>query len=158
MKVFLKDLKKFLIEARSHTYAVSQGKVKPLIPKTTQLEYRKGKWFYRDIYDGGVRFQGREVIYYAGKPVWGMVYEGGMEARPRGIPWKETYKFLQRVLLKKVTTARISGTVRYKEDSFLYYGRTHNQKGIEKFWGEERISYNGRTVYQLAYGGGWIRN
>lgn len=66
MKINPRELKKFLVEARAHSYAASEGKVKSLVPKTTQLEYRRGKWFYRDIYDGEVRWKIVYQLAYGG--------------------------------------------------------------------------------------------
>lgn len=154
----IKEIQKFLITARSHTYAADTGKVNPLIPGTTQLEYREGDWFYRDIYDGELRFQGREVIYHQDRPLWGMVYEGGMEMLPQGVGSEDVYNFLRKSLLKHVGAARIAGEVHHKEGEFRYEGKTNAQEDvIGKFWGEEKISYHGEVVYQLAYGGGWLR-
>lgn len=158
MNIDVKHLRDFLIEARSQTYAANKGKTKPLIPGTTQLEYKKGKWLYRDIYDGEIRFQGREVVYHWQKPIWGMVYEGGIENLSKKIHQKDVYLLLQRVLLKYIDKVRISGEVDYQEDELHYQGKTTNQTNeIGKFWGEENITYKGKIIYQLAYGGGWIK-
>ena len=70
-----KKLISFLIDARSNTYAGGGGKVKPAFSGSTQLEYKKGGWLYRDVYNLGNKiFMGIETVYLKSKPVWSIKF------------------------------------------------------------------------------------
>src|SRR5690606_11084784 len=74
------QLTNFLVEAKRNTYA-SQGddaSVQPLLNGSKQLEYRSGDYFYRDIYFGSAFFIGQETVEFENRPIWSMVYSGGV--------------------------------------------------------------------------------
>ena len=74
------DLARFLFAAKQATYAAQgdSASVTPLLSDSKQLEYREGKFFYRDIYVGMFRFVGQEVVYFSNRAVWSMSYSGGL--------------------------------------------------------------------------------
>lgn len=150
-------IKVFLLKARQNTYAADEGKVKPQIPGTKQLEYREGDFLYRDIYAGEERFQGHEIIYFRSKPVWGMLYEGGIVHTPDNVTTEVVYSFLRRALIDQNQTARLFGSSDYEVDDFLY--RDVAAKDFPNLVGDEVIvSKKSFTIYySLNYLGGWIK-
>ncbi|MDI6870176.1 MAG: DUF5680 domain-containing protein [Bacillota bacterium] len=74
----MKELAEFIVEANRATYAGDGPRSKPLLPGSRQLEFGRGGYLYRDVYFGSGRFQGQSVVHFEGRPVWGMVYSGGV--------------------------------------------------------------------------------
>lgn len=147
--VNLKELKKFITEARDNTYAGEGNPVdNPRLLGSTQLEYQKRDYFYRDIYFNGEKnFIGQEVIYQDNVPAWSMVYCGSNEP-------KEAFKFLKKALLNLSEECRFGGKCRFEDDEFLY---EDNGEGIlERFSGQEKILARGKEIYKLNYLGGLI--
>ena len=70
------DLTRFIVNAKLSTFASNGGNVPPSQPESHDMEFRDGDWMYRDSFFGTQDFIGREVVYYKGKPVWGMAYFG----------------------------------------------------------------------------------
>ena len=66
--------------AMKATYAAQENisDVAPLLPDSKQLEYRAHAYLYRDVYFGGVRFAGHEVVYLSERAIWSMSYAGGL--------------------------------------------------------------------------------
>jgi len=145
----LRNLKKFIAEARENTYAGGGREVdNPRLSGSIQLEYQKANYFYRDIYfDGNPHFVGQEVVYINNKPVWSMVYIG------QDTP-KDVTKFLKKALSKLSKECRLGGSCEYKEEIYRYQDR--GQGNLGRFSGEETISKGGEQVYRLNYMGGLI--
>lgn len=145
----LQNLKDFIAEARGNTYAGGGREVdNPRLSGSTQLEYQKANYFYRDIYfDGTPHFIGQEVVYINNKPVWSMVYIG------QDTP-KDVTKFLKKALSKLSQECRFGGSCEYEEEIYKY--QDGGQGTLENFSGEETISKSEEQVYRLSYMGGLI--
>jgi len=148
-----KKLLSFLIEARSNTYAGGGGKVKPAFSGSTQLEYKKGEWLYRDVYNLGNKiFMGLETIYFKGKPVWSMCYYGNFKK----ITEKEADEVLKRALLEKKDKTRLFYPVEWKKGIYKYICTPDGQQNIDEISGLEEIYKGEKKVYFLFYAGGFI--
>jgi hypothetical protein len=152
-----KQLIEFLCEAKRRTYAAQgdEATVPPLLPDSRQLEYRKGPWFYRDIYFGMHSFVGQETVYYEEKPVWAMGYAGGLlveEVNP-----EEVYRFLRAALRRVSPDWPYRGPGHYAGEAYCYRNESHGD--VESFWGVETITLVDREepLYQLRYAGGLLR-
>lgn len=149
-----KTLLSFLIHARSNTYAAgNEAKVVPVFPGSTQLEYKKGDWLYRDIYNfGNGIFMGLETIYFKDKPIWSMCYYGDFTKMTE----EEIDKILRAALIKYKDKTRLSQKVVWEKDNFKYICTPDFEKGIEQVAGLEEVYKNKEKVYYLFYAGGLI--
>jgi hypothetical protein len=57
-------LRAFLVQAKLETYAAGsqEASVPAVLAGSHQLEFRRGEFFYRDIYFGGDYFVGRNSV------------------------------------------------------------------------------------------------
>jgi len=143
------ELKSFIVEARKNTYAGGGKPVeKPLLASSYQLEYRKGNYFYRDIYFSGKdNFIGQEVVYLKDEPIWSMVYCGSAEP-------PEVTDFLKKSLFSLAEKCRFNEECEFEEGDFIYENKGEGE--LEQFHGKESISIKGEKVYKLRYQGGSI--
>jgi hypothetical protein len=143
------ELKKFIAEARKNTYAGGEKPVEnPLLACSYQLEFRKGDYFYRDIYfTGKDNFIGQEVVYLKNEPVWSMVYCGSAEP-------PEVTEFLKKSLSILTEKCRFNEECDFEEGDFRY--ENEGEGGLERFHGKESISVKGEKVYKLRYQGGLV--
>ena len=143
------ELKNFIAEARKSTYAGGGAAVKnPLLTGSHQLEFRKGDYFYRDIYFAGKKnFTGQEVVYLKENPIWSMVYCGSAEP-------PEATGFLRKSLLNLTEKCRFYEECEFEEEDFKY--ENEGKGTMEQFRGKESISINEEKVYKLRYQGGSI--
>jgi hypothetical protein len=154
----LSELSRFLVAAKRSTYASAgdDASVAPALTGSKQLEYRAGRFLYRDVHFGMARFAGQENVALDGRVIWSMVYGGGIapdvtDAAVIAI----TYNYLRQALYI-VEPARPfrgprtfgSGGLRYSDDS---------EGDLASFRGTERITRDGALVYRLDYCGGLIR-
>jgi hypothetical protein len=148
----------FLIEAKKNTYA-SQGdeaSVPSLLNGSKQLEYRKGNYFYRDIYFGSAFFAGQEIVEYEDRPIWSMVYSGGVfhpDASREEI--SRIYAFLRVALRLVDETSIYRGPNFFRKQNYTYENRYNGT--LDNFYGNEAILIDGKKVYELRYCGGFIR-
>ncbi|EZP76984.1 hypothetical protein H839_10318 [Parageobacillus genomosp. 1] len=147
----------FLVEAKKRTYAseTNNASVRPLWNGAKQLEYQKGDYLYRDIYFGSVFFAGQEVVEEKERPVWSMVYSGGIviPSLPRE-QVASVYAFLRKALRLVDMQAPYRGPRQWQDGPYTYQ---NDYEGTwERFYGEERILIAGEKVYKLRYSGGMI--
>lgn len=144
MKLDIDELKKFLVEAKTHTYASGGGGVSPQRPKFKELKYRKGDFYYRDSYAGFYQAPGMEVVYFKEKPIWTMAYSGKIyeEFYDKA---DDTYTFLRKSMLKVPVEYPFRGPKNYKEDDFEY--RFEFEGNIKLFNGREDILLNSKEVF-----------
>ncbi|MCL6459327.1 MAG: DUF5680 domain-containing protein [Gorillibacterium sp.] len=158
MSINHEQLTEFLVEAKKNTYAAQgdEASVQPLLNGSKQLEYRRGDYFYRDIYFGYGFFIGQETIEFENQQIWSMVYSGGvmMSNAVRDII-DPIYKFLRRALKQVDTNSIYRGPNHYQEDAYLY--ENEYEGTLEDFHGKEIIILDGDKVYELRYNGGIIR-
>lgn len=148
-----KKLTTFLLKARSKTYAGSGGKVTSAFKDSEQLEYKEGKFFYRDLYYvGNGLFMGLETVYFNDKPVWSMSYYGDFKKMTE----EEADEILRGALVAKKDTTRLWHKVEWRKNDFKYLCIPYNLKGIDEIAGTEEIYKRKEKVYFFFYAGGLI--
>ena len=146
-----KELTDFLLKARTKTYAGDGGKVEPAFRGPTQLEYKEGDWFYRDIYyTGNGIFMGMDIVYFQDKAVWGSSYYGNFKKMTE----EEIDAILRQALLEKWETARTWQKVEWQKGDFKYICEPAPGGSIEEMSGTEKIFKNDEEVYYFYYAGG----
>ncbi|OGH39300.1 MAG: hypothetical protein A3B44_02355 [Candidatus Levybacteria bacterium RIFCSPLOWO2_01_FULL_38_21] len=169
-----KTLRGLVARARTKTYAGNGKPVgHPAIEGTTQLEYKEGNYFYRDIYvTGENNFAGQEILYEDDKPIWSMVYFGslnlsGLNQYPyyRRSSKREIYDFLKESLKDNATHVRFGeGITTINNEEFFYEDEPNKEfEGGVGFSGKEIIRFKGTVVYVMRYQGGplpegWVSN
>ncbi|BDG43061.1 hypothetical protein PcaKH35_14060 [Parageobacillus caldoxylosilyticus] len=113
----------FLVEEKKQTYAseTNDASVRPLWNEAKQLEYQKDDYLYRDIYFCSVFFAGQEVVEEKERPVWSMVYSGGIvtPSLPRA-QVASVYAFLRKVLRLVDVQAPYRGPRQWRDGSYTY--------------------------------------
>ena len=149
----------FLISAKVHTYASQGGRTNApsLLPGSHQLEYRRGEMLYLDIYFGGDFFVGQETVFFQDRAIWCMGYAGGvLDKEAAGLATEDLYSCLRHALLQVQAARPYRGPRLYQEGAFTY--QDQSQGSFERFSGQETISFQGSTVFELHYHGGLIRD
>ncbi|WP_010276110.1 DUF5680 domain-containing protein [Paenibacillus senegalensis] len=158
MSINHEHLINFLVEAKRSTYA-SQGddaSVQPLLNGSKQLEYRSGDYFYRDIYFGSAFFIGQETVEFENRPIWSMVYSGGVIIPNAN--WDITgpiYGFLRQALKLVDTKSIYRGPNHFESDNYIL--KNEYEGTLDCFYGKEIILIDGQKVYELQYNGGVVR-
>ena len=153
-KMDKEKLTKFLLKARTKTYAGSGGKVKPAFAGSDQLEYAEGDLLYRDVYyTGNGIFMGLETVYAGEKPVLSVSYYGNFKKMTE----EEVDGVLRQALLAESETARTWKKAEWKKGEYEYTcDPDADGMSIDEFAGLERILKNGEEVYRFFYAGGLI--
>lgn len=120
---------------------------------STTISFEQGDFRMHDNYFGGEPFGGREVIFYKEKPVWIMVYYGGIVSEAENI--SQIYRFLQHSLSLMPFDQPFRGPALYTEKNFKYTNKV-NFRGIKKFIGIEKIYIDDKEVYATSYSGGLV--
>lgn len=151
------DLPAFLVAAKRATYAAQgdEASVTPLIPGTRQLEFADGDWTYRDVYVGGRRFAGQEIVSRAGAVEWSMAYAGGVADEVGEADVAPIYAFLREALRQVPSDRPYRGPERFERDGWRYVNEVDGS--IDALTGRELIERDGTLVYELTYAGGRIR-
>ena len=150
-------LKKFLVLAKRNTYAGLDDEAtiqSTLLPQSMQLEFQKGKWMYRDIYQGMSFFTGMETVYYEDKPVWAMSYSGGILPEVDTIKTTKAYEFLRSALMLVPEQLPIRGPLEYSLDEFVYGMKLEGS--LDRFFGGEEIHFMDDCIFKLSFAGGNI--
>ena len=148
-----KELVKFLLKARTNTYAGAGGKIKAVFEGSKQMEYKEGEWFYRDVfYVGKGIFAGLEAVYFKEKPIFTMSYFGNY----KGMTEKETDKILRQALIENWEKTRIWKYVKWEKYGYEYTCEPDGGNSIEEIGGTEKISKKGKDIYTFYYAGGAI--
>jgi len=148
-----KQLSKFLVKAKINTYASSgEGGEKIFPDGSKEFVFEEREFKYRDRYFGFNPFTGEEIVWENEKVVWGMNYYG--EIISEIISAKDIYQFLQEALKRVSGDKPFRGPDNFRKDNFEYINKTNGT--VEKFQGEEIISYKEQSVYKLSYNGGLI--
>ncbi|WP_298276204.1 DUF5680 domain-containing protein [Ferroplasma sp.] len=142
----------FIVSAKKHTYASGSRGIEPAIPGSMEFNFRDGIMEYRDIYFGMLSFSGIETVYSNGKPVWGMVYSGGVTDDTVDTP--RIYKFLKQSLYMVSNEAPFRGPKSYSDGVYIYDNDFIGD--ISHFIGYEKIDEGENTLYELHYSGGDI--
>lgn len=150
----LVELGVFLKEANKATYANKEArKAAPLRPGSEDYHFEQGDLAYHDTYFGGRDFIGEEIVYKAGKVVWGMNYYGHI--LKDGIPTDEAYAILRPALMEEYDDIiPVRGPREYTEGAGIY--RNEVQGDLGRFSGTEEIYLNDELVSRCWYHGGFI--
>jgi hypothetical protein len=154
----LSQLAAFLASAKRNGYAAraDQAAVSPALAGSRHLEYRAGRFGYRDIYFGMARFAGQETVTLDQRVIWSMVYAGGVAP---GIADEAeiavTYDCLRQALRMVKAERPFRGPRTFAIGAFWYVDESDGD--IASFSGTERILRDGAPVYRLDYNGGLIR-
>lgn len=146
-----KSFLKFLLKARTKTYAGEKGSTKPLLPWSRQFEYSEKDFHYRDIFNiGNGKFAGLETVYMKGKPIWSLSYYGNFEKMTE----EEVDKTLRKALIDKWDKVRLWNKVTYKIGEYTYINE--GSGNVDQFDGGESIEKDGETIYFFYYASGII--
>ncbi|MBR9680209.1 MAG: hypothetical protein GOU98_00080 [Candidatus Altiarchaeota archaeon] len=148
----LKDLSKFLVEAKRAGYAklgdLTQIK---LSDGGSQYKFYKDNFIYLDTYYGFNPFQGTEVVLFDNKPMWGMSYRGKLINGDSD----KVYDFLKKALQKVPLGGPFRGPRSFGDGSYEYMNEFEGD--ISEFKGTEKIMVDDVLAYELEYMGGKIR-
>jgi len=145
------ELERFLLNARTKTYASATGKSKALLPGSVQYEFEDGDFSYIDTYYIGNRiFPGLETVFYKGKPVWSMSYFGDFSKMTE----EQTDSMLRKALMETWETTRIYKRVEKDYSDFKYI--CEGSGSIDELEGSEEIYVGRDRVYFFYYAGGFI--
>ena len=147
----------FLVEAKRNTYAAQgdEASVQPLLNGSKQLEYRNGSYFYRDIYFGSAFFIGQETVELENRPIWSMVYSGGVIVPNANWDIGPIYAFLRKALMLVDTNTIYRGPKHYEDSNYIF--KNDYEGTLDDFHGKEIILMDGQKVYELRYNGGVVR-
>ena len=152
------QLPAFLVEAKRRSYA-AQGdaaSVPPVLAGSKQLEYRAGRFQYRDIYFGMAYFAGQETVSFDDRVIWAMSYAGGVApAIQDRTDVAAIYAFLRQALLRVPEARPFRGPRVFEAGEFRY--EESGEGDVEAFRGTEHIRRRGASVYRLDYCGGAMR-
>jgi len=119
-----------------------------------EFVYTERNLMYRDSFVGSDRSWGTEIVYLDQKPIWNMVYGGGMVDGKESLS-SETYNFLKRALRADVEGFQsFRGPYSFEDGEWSY---TYEQTGdTDSFHGNEQIFFNGELVHYYRTIGGRI--
>ncbi len=152
----LSQLAKFLIKAKTQTYASEGKEITAQRPGFIELEFKEGDFEYRDSYSGFYQAPGQEIVRYKGNPVWAMAYSGGMEKKYHGDAdfAIKTFSFLKQVLSRVEESKPFRGPDNFREGDYEYINKVEGD--VTNFKGQEQILYKGEKVFAQDYIGGLI--
>ena len=144
-------LEKFILKARTKTYAAANGKAEPLLPASVQYEHQEADYSYRDIYYiGNGIFPGLETVFYKNKPVWSMSYFGDFSKMTE----EQVDQMLRKALTELWQTTRIYNRVEKDYGDFMYI--CDGSGDIDELSGTEEIYVGKDKLYFFHYAGGFI--
>jgi Domain of unknown function (DUF5680) len=149
------ELQAFIVDAKRRSYAGSGVPATALRPASHDLEYPARDFVYHDTYFGGTDFAGEEVVYWRGKPIWAENYFGHI-LEPDLITGERTGQVIKASLTKLYAEGRFLGGFEATDGDCRY--RDTSNGDFSWFQGREWIDRAGKTVYELFYHGGLIRD
>ena len=138
----------FLLRAKRATYAGKGPETASSRPGSHDLAYQEGDLLYIDSYLGGSRFAGEEALWVQGVPVWSMNYAG----RVTGEGFSGD--FLKEALRHVTPDMPYRGPARYVSGDLAYTCEVTGD--FAWFQGYERITQEGRDIYECHFHGGLI--
>jgi|GEM_PF-145502 len=143
------EIKNFIIEARSNTFAGNSPTIdNPRLRGSGEFEYQRGDWSYHDVYFTGTdKIVGQEIVYHNQKPIWIMQYFGDQLDQ-------KTVFFLKQALLAGVDKCRFGEGYQLKKKELSY--QDVGEGTLDRFKGQEEMQISGKTIYKLNYQGGSI--
>lgn len=146
----MKDLLEFIFKAHKNTYAApKEVKVKfkadPILPGHKDYDYVEKEWRYHDSYSGWFWPPGKEVVFFQGKPVWCMSYQGKAKEGLTEEFVEEIYSFLKKALMNVNEEKPFRGPDNFSEGDFEY---SFSMEGdYSYFIGKEIVKYKGEEVF-----------
>lgn len=156
MNINPKEFAKFLVRAKTNSYAGDGKELAPQRPDFRELEYKEGDLEYRDSYAGFFMAPGQEIVRHNGKPIWAMAYAGGMipEFRNDKEFAIKTFSILKKALMRVEESRPFRGPNNLKEGDWEYKDKSEGD--ITDFKGTEHIYYKGKEVFRQSYIGGLV--
>jgi hypothetical protein len=151
----LDELVVFIVAAKRRTYVGDGTPADPLRPGSHDLDYIAGDFAYHDTYFGGTDFAGEEVVYWRGRPVWAENYFGHI-LEPDLITAERAGQVIKSSLTKMYDESRFLGGFEATDGDCTYHDGSTGDS--DWFQGREWIERCGKTVYELFYHGGLIRD
>jgi hypothetical protein len=140
----------FLIKSRQSTYA--SGVKAQEINGGRTYGINDGNLEYRDTYfDQHRYFQGQEVLFENGLPVWSMSYRGAVE---EGVDAGEVFIALQKFVKEHADKVRFGEDFETNNCGFGY--KCIASGNIDEFKGREEIYQNNKLAHWMDYFGGKI--
>jgi Domain of unknown function (DUF5680) len=149
------ELQAFIVDAKLRTYVGSGSPSVSLRPASHDLECSAGDFVYHDTYFGGTDFAGEEVVYWHGRPVWAENYFGHI-LEPDLIDGERTGQVIKSSLSLLYAQGRFLGGFEATDGDCHYHDTSSGDAGW--FQGREWIDLDGKTVYELFYHGGLVRD
>jgi hypothetical protein len=152
----IEELKKFLLEANQHTYADADApKTASLRPSSHDYHFEEGDFVYHDTYFGGKQFLGEEIVYWKGKPFWGMNYYG------RGLLEHMPESYFDEILRPALMAAPwpefpVRGPERFVKGEYEY-ALKRLEGDMAAFAAKETISQGGTIIFETFLHGGLIQ-
>jgi hypothetical protein len=151
----LEEFEAFIVAAKRCTYVGDGTPASPLRPGSHDLERAQGEFAYHDCYFGGTDFVGEEVVYWRKRPVWAENYFGHV-LEPDLISAERAGQVIKSSLTKMYAEGRFLGGFQATDGDCAYHDTSTGD--TTWFQGREWIELAGRTVYELYYHGGLIRD
>ena len=149
------EMKDFLVAARKKTWASGSGKQSSARAGSEgRFIFEKEGWRYEDEFFGGRRFQGEEIVYENNRPVWGMVYHGGIPGQAGEVNPEEEFEFLKQALVTHSDRARFPGKVNFSEGNRTYLSDFIGS--IDWFLGRELVRLKGMITHEVFFTAGKI--
>ncbi len=149
------DLNKFLVKAKTSTYASAKGGNKKVLDDgAKEMIFEEGNLKYRDRYYGFDPFIGEEVVFEDGEAIWSMNYYG--KTTSKDIPAEQVYEFLKEALRQITKDKPFRGPDNFKKGELEYINESRGD--FKDFSGTERILFRCKEVYRLEYHGCMVRN
>jgi len=145
------ELIKFIAKAHRNTYAApAEVKKKykcevPILPEHKDYDFTEGDWRYHDSYAGQNWAPGREVVFFQGKAVWCMAYQGKVIDELTEQEVEEVYGVLKKAMMNFSDDEPFRGPANFKEGDYEY---SFTFKGDYKYFvGRENITYKGKELF-----------
>jgi hypothetical protein len=152
------DLAAFLAAAKRNIHASDgTGSAVATAPNgARRREYGVGRFAYRDVHFGLVRFTGQETVALDDRVIWSMVYCGGVAP---GVADEAAIALIHSCLRQALYIVEAERPFRgpraFGRDGLRYLDDSEGD--IASFRGIERIIRDGALVYRLEYFGGLVR-
>tara|TARA_Y100000310_G_C20199142_1_gene586053 strand:- start:112 stop:591 length:480 start_codon:yes stop_codon:yes gene_type:complete len=145
------SLLKFIAKAHRNTYAAPKEiKMKhkcetPILPEHTDYDFVEGNFRYHDSYAGWSWPPGKEVVFFEGKPVWCMSYQGKINDDLGKKFTEKVYRFLKKALMNFDENTPFRGPSNFQEDDFEYSFSFEGDYSY--FVGKEVVKHKGEEVF-----------
>jgi hypothetical protein len=144
-------LARFLVIAKAESYAADdERRVLALDDGGSESSFTGDGFTYRDRWWGGARFAGQELVWWEGRAVWAMSFQGATD--PSAPP--EFPHFHKRALRRVPAEAPFRGPPLHREGDLLYVNEWSGE--LSAFRGRERVLQGEREIYRLDYLGGAV--